>query len=354
MRELPTITHVPPSPGAAYVVQCEDWLPDFAKQQLVDRLVRTFGATPDRVFILDGGRTLSVIGLEDQRRVPDLLDANNRLHHRNVNLTCAVMRAQGVFIEYAQLHEAKGTEEGAEKARANRAHARYLDDFVQAFGADNAKASPQWLAIRAEVLKAALVDLLDASLKDYGSPDGEDDAEAVAHGQSVAGGPIEPSAVTFGHLRRAQGAVAAYWTQPESEAFVIDKGDGYRGAFYTLAAMMDVAASPDSPATVWRDQMLPRLRAVFRPGDMGVPLKEAGPVVAGGKSLVSAFLHQWEPPIAPNDESGVRKDAEALLAEFTAFAADQLKARTGSCSVAVVAEPGKGGGLRLVDDGRQE
>lgn len=121
-------------PGDRYVVQTKEYLPAHIQARLREEVARQLGVNPTLVAILDGGLDLTVVGLEDQRRVPDLLEANNRLHNRNVNLSCAIIRAQGVFIEYAKLHEAKGTEDGAAKARANREHARYLDDFLTAFG----------------------------------------------------------------------------------------------------------------------------------------------------------------------------------------------------------------------------
>lgn len=84
----------------------------------------------------------------------------------------------------------------------------------------------------------------------------------------------------------------------------------------------------------------------LRSMDPVVDLKAAGPVVAGGQSLVSAFLLQEYGTERPGLDDAV--NLSRLLDQFVAFAADQLKARVARCSMDVVADA-EGPGLRLVD-----
>lgn len=70
----------------------------------------------------------------------------------------------------------------------------------------------------------------------------------------------------------------------------------------------------------------------------GVNLKEAGPVAAGGASRVGAFVHShfdritthlpnFDGPDLEENDKGLREAVDAVLRDFVAFAAEQLKAR---------------------------
>lgn len=240
MDELKNTRRVTLKPGDRLLVQTKERLPQRAIEHIGGMVASAFGVGFRDVVVLDGDMDLTVMGLEDQRRVPDLLDANTRLHHRNVNLTCALISAAATFRLYADLHDAKGTMAGAEKAQAN------LNEAAR----------------------------LDAAMMDHGTPPKP----------TMAPVPV---------------------VEPVGELNGIQYG-----------------------REVW-------------PSDQ---LKEAGPVVAGGQSLVSAFLHVKG---LDGDLSGPA--GRKVLEDFVAFASDQLKAKVAR-GMAVQCEPGKGTGLKLVED----
>lgn len=269
MTDLPTVHHVPVQPGARYVVTHAQCLPRPALYAITEKVAQGLGVPEDHVTILDGGLELSVLSPLDARRVPDLLEANNRLHHRNVNLSCAVMKARGVFIEYAQLHEAKGTEDGAAKARTNRQHAAYLDDFATAFGADPVTALWRRLA-QVHQLAANFSSMLAAHEHNTGEALGTEDAALVDD-----------------------------WTRQLDQIGQAALDEAPEGAL-TIALRAD---PEDTPPVV--------------------DVKEAGPVIAGGSALVAAFCHKEGLDKGLDDQV----DVPALLVAFVAFAADQMKAR---------------------------
>ena len=213
--------------GDRFVVRAPDCLPRYLHLRIQAAVGSALGVAEQHVLVLDGGLELAVVGLEDQRRIPDLLDANTRTWDRNARLS------------------------------------------------------------------AALSDLLAALVADFGPTTGEEDAQPVAFPATV---------LTFGHLRRAEDALNANG-KPVVE-HVADAG----------AFQIGRAAWPQDD----------KLAAPV------VPVKEAGPIVAGGQSLVSAFMHAN----ALSDRLDPHASPEDLLRDFVAFAADQLKAKVAAAGAA--------------------
>jgi hypothetical protein len=61
-----------------------------------------------------------------------------------------------------------------------------------------------------------------------------------------------------------QDAIAAWNRRPSESSASVGGEDGYKAAFYELADLMGLGASPESPRVVWETVMEPRLRAAFR------------------------------------------------------------------------------------------
>lgn len=67
--------------------------------------------------------------------------------------------------------------------------------------------------------------------------------------------------------------------------------DGYATAFYELAKLMGVGASPYSPEQVWRNEMLPRLRAA-----LALPAYERGKAegIEAAATVAEELASEWD------------------------------------------------------------
>lgn len=155
LRELSIITVVP---GQRLVLK----VPEHISTETRDRLSAHVGAwwggdaPPPPILVLDGGMDLLATSGERPGRVDELLEANNRMHERVTvmaneleaaraaqvnaetgkawamlsisNMANGLALARDQFLQYEELHRAKGTEDADRKAKVNA-------DFAQALQA---------------------------------------------------------------------------------------------------------------------------------------------------------------------------------------------------------------------------
>ena len=264
MEKLPPIKTVTPAPGDRFVVQTKDYLPTSAHSQIQQAVAQTLGVPQAQVLVLDGGLSLTALRLMDQRREADLIEANNRAHNRNAELSFALGRAVQTFGLYAELHLAKGTQEGVDKAAANRRMAQALEEALKVNSTGSKTVGSLTIKLAADATThKALTRALDFMAWVAQSPVlGSEDEELDAAGLSD-------------HARL------------ELESIMASLGE-------------------EAPAQ----------DAAYKPTAM----TEAGSIAAGGSALVKAFLHSGRGDVSPAEVDA--------LHQFAAFAVDQLKART--------------------------
>lgn len=78
--------------------------------------------------------------------------------------------------------------------------------------------------------------------------------------------------------------------------------DGYVTAFYELAALMGLHAQAVSPETVWREQMLPTLRATLSAGSQAVQVGDKSAIVQADSVDKGPNLQAVQVPEATQDE----------------------------------------------------
>ena len=353
MEDLNPAKRVTPRPGDRFVIETEHHLPSSAPAAIARYVAKSLGVSPDDVLVLDGGMALSVVSPCDPRREADLLDANNRMHERNVRLSSAIMAAVIQFRFYEAQHRAKGTPEADAKAEVNRQLAEQLD--CVALGQGTTVGAPWRQFALAHQLAANLHGMLEAHVENTGEALEADDAALVAEWvrQLDDVGQIALDKSVVGELTISLKADAT----------------AYKGLTRALDFMAWVAKSPvlgsedeelDAAALSQHAQL--ELESIMRSlGEEAPPqdaaykptaMTEAGSIAAGGSALVRAFIENV-------GFAYKAQDNEALLRDFSAFAVDQLKARTmgadfqitpppkpSDASAVVTVDFGKGGGMQ--------
>lgn len=291
-EHLPTVTHVRRSPDDRYVITTEDHLSDIAAARLSQRVASHMDVSAGHVLVLDGGLSLAVVSPTDQRRVPDLLAANTRTWNRNTALSAALI----ALVEHFERVDAPESDRAA-IAAACAAFKVNADPVVQPMGGDGnlSWGREVWphedqLAVRPTVdlwRNLALVHQLAANFS----------------------GMLEAHVENTGEeLDTEDRALADDWTRQLDQI-------GQHALDNAPEGSLVIALRPD-PEPV-------------------VPVNEAGPVVAGGSALVSAFMEGY--PVVAAVQPATRK----LLEDFVAFAAQQLKGRVASRPAGGVIAPGR-------------
>jgi hypothetical protein len=116
---------------------------------------------------------------------------------------------------------------------------------------------------------------------------------------------------------------------------------GYVSAFYALAMLMGIGARPVSPETVWKDEMLPRLKVALAAAPVAEPVAYRYKDSRGHWRYVGTpFTPGWEPPpnlVRDPLYSHAAQSCDAFSAGYDWGKAD---AATPSPSTAPVAQPG--------------
>ncbi|MGY2732351.1 hypothetical protein [Sphingomonas sp. UYP23] len=73
-------------------------------------------------------------------------------------------------------------------------------------------------------------------------------------------------------------------------------GDGYATAFYEIAEMLGIGARAASPTAVWRDEMQPKLEALFARPDAGEQFAKSTKIPANGYDLAFAGHDRMDRP----------------------------------------------------------
>ena len=278
MEDLNPAKRVNPRPGDRFVIETEHHLPSNAAASIARYVAKSLGVSPDDVLVLDGGMVLSVVSPCDPRREADLLDANNRMHDRNVRLSSAIMAAVIQFRFYEAQHRAKGTPEADAKAEVNRQLAEQLD--CVALGQGTTVGAPWRQFALAHQLAANLHGMLEAHVQNTGEALEADDAALVAE-----------------------------WVRQLDDVGQIALDTAEVGELaLTLRRDPDDAQHPQD-GTV--DTMTPM-----------------GAIAVGGSALVRAFLHA-----RPAQDHMTNED---LLRAFSAYAVAQLKGRAQAVAQGVI------------------
>lgn len=281
MHDIDLISRVTVNPGDRFVVRVPNRVPDVVMTRIGEYVASRLGVPVDHVAVLDDAMTLAAVSTVDQRRVPDLLDANNRMHERNVRLSSAIMAAVIQFRFYEAQHRAKGTPEADAKAEVNRQLAEQLD--CVALGQGATVGAPWRQFALAHQLAANLHGMLEAHVENTGEALEADDAALVAE-----------------------------WVRQLDDVGQIALNTAEVGELaISLRADPEDAQHPQD-GTV--DTMTPM-----------------GAIAVGGSALVRAFLHA-----RPAQDHMTNED---LLRAFSAYAVDQLKAKA---SVVTTVDFGKG------------
>ena len=355
MNDIDLISRVTVNPGDRFVVRVPNRVPDVVMTRIGEYVASRLGVPVDHVVVLDDAMTLAAVSTVDQRREGDLLDANNRMHERNVRLSSAIMAAVIQFRFYEAQHRAKGTPEADAKAEVNRQLAEQLD--CVALGQGTTVGAPWRQFALAHQLAANLHGMLEAHVENTGEALEADDAALVAEwvrqlddvGQialdkSAVGEltiSLKADATAYKALTRALDFMAWVAKSPVlgSEDEELDAAALSQHAQLELESIMR-SLGEEAPAQ----------DAAYKP----TALTEAGSIAAGGSALVGAFMHANG--LGADDD---RVDVKGMLHQFAAFAVDQLKARTlgadfqitpppkpSDTSVVTTVDFGKGGAMQ--------
>jgi len=282
MNDIDLISRVTVNPGDRFVVRVPNRVPDVVMTRIGEYVAARLGVPVDHVLVLDDAMTLAAVSTVDQRRQADLLDANNRMHERNVRLSSAIMAAVIQFRFYEAQHRAKGTPEADAKAEVNRQLAEQLD--CVALGQGTTVGAPWRQFALAHQLAANLHGMLEAHVENTGEALEADDAALVAE-----------------WVRQLDdlGQIALETSEVGELAISLrrDPEDGQHPQDGTVDTMTSMGA-----------------------------------IAVGGSALVRAFLHG-----RPAQDHMTNED---LLRAFSAYAVDQLKAKA---SVVTHVDFGKGG-----------
>ena len=282
MNDIDLISRVTVNPGDRFVVRVPNRVPDVVMTHIGEYVASRLGVPVDHVLVLDDAMTLGAVSTLDQRREADLLDANNRMHERNVRLSSAIMAAVIQFRFYEAQHRAKGTPEADAKAEVNRQLAEQLD--CVALGQGTTVGAPWRQFALAHQLAANLHGMLEAHVENTGEALEADDAALVAE-----------------WVRQLDdlGQIALETSEVGELAISLrrDPEDGQHPQDGTVDTMTSMGA-----------------------------------IAVGGSALVRAFLHG-----RPAQDHMTNED---LLRAFSAYAVDQLKAKA---SVVTHVDFGKGG-----------
>lgn len=289
MDDLDQIDRVTVQPGDRFVVRVPGKYTHSAHDNIRAHVAFGLGVDVDHVLVLEDDMTLAAVSTLDERRVPDLLDANNRYHDRNVALSSGLLAAVQQFRFYERQHRAKGTPDADRKADVNQMMAHRLEGIVLARGtvpsAWFAFASAHQIALNFKgVLDSVMV------LHDVTTSDAHED------------------------LRET-------WTQQLDALGAMALEEAPEGALTITLAQDDELPKP--------------YKATAQ--------TEAGSIAAGGSALVAAFVHHHG-----GEGAAMAPQAREMIEAFTAFAVDQLKARTLGADFQIVDAPKPSDGVAVV------
>lgn len=315
MDDLNQIDRVTVQPGDRFVVRVPGKYTHSAHDNIRAHVAFSLGVDVDHVLVLEDDMTLAAVSTLDERRVPDLLDANNRYHDRNVALSSALLTAVRQFRFYEAQHRAKGTPDADRKADVNQMLAHRLEGVAVAQGT----VPSAWFAFGlAHQLAVNLHGMLEAHMANVGEPLEADDGALVAEWvrQLDMIGQMALDEAPEGALTIALAEPHRAVARLVSVARVVAYEDQSQPALKAL----DEALEAFADGVEWNDT--PEGAEISKPYK-ATAQTEAGSIAAGGSALVGAFMHANG--LGADDD---RVDVKAMLDSFAAFAVDHLKART--------------------------
>ena len=325
MEDLNQIDRVTVQPGDRFVVRTPSRVPDVIMARIGEYVAKSLGVPVDRVLVLDDGMTLAAVTGLDERRVPDLLAANNRYHERNVRLSSALLAAVQQFRFYERQHRAKDTPEATVKADVNERMAMMLESTVLARGT----VPSAWFAFaNAHQIALNFMGVLDTvlALHDVKTSEAHADLRASWAQQLDALGAMALEEAPEGALTIALSPDAEL-PQDVVRLVIAARAAAYQENGEALKAL-DAAVEAFADRVAWDDAPeLEEGQTARKPTAM----TEAGAIAAGGSALVRAFLHQERLTGGADDHV----DAAALNA-FVAYAVEQLKGRAQALAQGVI------------------
>lgn len=127
-------------------------------------------------------------------------------------------------------------------------------------------------------------------------------------------GGFAPTQETAIVLWNARPALASRLQEQEGQPAL----SGYAAAFYELAALMGLPAQAASPETVWREQMLPTLRATIAAGSQAVhvPGWKWVPVEPTKEMVDAGYMHTLRADEGEDDYYRARGSAIAAYGDM--------------------------------------